>query len=91
MSPLTDRHHHSTPTHLAHAHTHTPHTHHTHTTHTGKDWDADTEEFVYYDFSADASRTLSFSDESLKAALKEKGTLAAVLKLKSGELRFIRV
>lgn len=43
---------------------------------------------MYYDLSADASRTLSFSDESLKAALKEKGSLAAVLKQKAGAFRF---
>ena len=51
----------------------------------GKDWDADTEEFVRYDLTEDAARTLSHSDESLREALKEKGSLAAVLSIKNGK------
>ena len=50
----------------------------------GKEWDVDTEEFVHYNLSTDASRTLSFSDESLRAALKEKGSLAAIFNVKNG-------
>ena len=49
----------------------------------GQDWDADVEEFVRYDLSSDSSLTLSFSDEALKAAVKERGSLAAVLRLKT--------
>ena len=50
----------------------------------GKEWDVDTEQFVHYNLSTDASRTLSFSDESLRAALKEKGSLAAIFNVKNG-------
>ena len=50
----------------------------------GKEWDVDTEEFVHYNLSTDASRTLSFSDESLRAALKDKGSLAAIFNVKNG-------
>jgi hypothetical protein len=46
----------------------------------GKDWDPDTEEFVHYNLSTDSSKTLSYSDEALREALKAKGSLAAVLR-----------
>lgn len=47
---------------------------------TGQDWDADLEEYVNYNLTNDAARTLSLTDEEFLVALKDKGSLAGILK-----------
>ena len=59
---------------------------HSHITPTGQDWDADLEEFSYYNLTTDSTRTLGLTDEEFIAALRVKKSFAKILSSSSDTL-----
>lgn len=52
----------------------------------GRDFDHDTEEWIYYDLKLDADKTLSISEEEFQLALENKITKSAILGTSSKSL-----